>query len=61
VQNIIILGVIFINGLSVTPHVQHLAIPATATSNAQALYALNILHASHTAYVRRQYRRFSVL
>ena len=40
VQNIKILGVTFTNGLSVTPHVQHLA-----TSNAQILYALKILRA----------------
>ena len=37
-QNIKILGVVFTNGLSVTPHVQHLA-----TSSAQILYALKIL------------------
>ena len=35
VQNIKILGVTFTNGLSITPHVQHLA-----TSNTQILYAL---------------------
>jgi len=40
VQNIKILGVTFTNGLSVIPHVQHLA-----TSNAQILYALKILRA----------------
>ena len=40
VQNIKILGVTFTNSLSVTPHVQHLA-----TSNAQILYALKMLHA----------------
>jgi len=40
VQNIKILGVTFTNGLSVTPHVQHLA-----TSNAKILYALKILRA----------------
>jgi len=39
-QNIKILGVTFTNGLSVTPHVQHLA-----TSNAHILYALKILRA----------------
>jgi len=39
-QNIKILGVTFTNGLSVTPHVQHLA-----TSNAQILYVLKILRA----------------
>jgi len=39
-KNIKILGIIFTNGLSITPHVQHLA-----TSSAQILYALNILSA----------------
>lgn len=40
VQNIKILGVTFTNGLSVTPHVQHLV-----TSNAQVWYALKTLRA----------------
>ena len=40
VQSIKILGVALTNGLSVTPHIQHLVM-----SNAQVLYALKILRA----------------
>jgi len=39
-QNINIIGMTLINGLSIALHVQHLV-----TSNAQALYDLKILHA----------------
>jgi len=40
VQNIKILGITSTNGISVTPHIQHLA-----TSNARILYGVKILRA----------------